>query len=842
MPIDPICGMEVSEDSEWKFTQDGMNYYFCCRNCRDKFASGAEAGANSGGEFVQLDLLGSFGGEEGGCYGDDEIKPQPSACCHGGSVEAADRSSDSSHKYICPMCPGVGSDHPDDCPKCGMALERNPSFVDEGRTVYTCPMHPEVEQEDPGTCPICGMALEAKLIQPVADDEDHELKSMTIRFWIGLLLTLPVMFLAMGEMVGLPVHNWFGSEVARWLQLVFTTPVFFWCGWPFLVRGVRSLKSGHLNMFTLIGLGTATAYFFSLFSLLFPHVIPESFHEHGSVPLYFEAASMITVLVLLGQVLELRARKQTGSAIRELMSLAPDEARVLRDGHEQKVPVSEVVVGDLLRVVPGDKIPVDGIITSGYSTIDESMITGESVPIQKQIDDEVIGGTVNQTGSFEMKAEKVGRETTLSQIVEMVANAQRSRAPIQKLADQVSSYFVPTVIVVSLLTFVVWSLFGPEDARLGYAFVNAVAVLVIACPCALGLATPMSIMVGVGRGAKEGVLIKDAESLEVLEKVDYLIVDKTGTLTAGQPQLVETVLVGDLQREEVLSIAAAIESQSEHPLAQAIVRAAQAEEVERRNASEFDSSTGLGVQGVVNDQKVLIGSLPFLQSADIHVEQSVIDHADNRRNDGSTVIYFALSGVPVALFAINDPIKQSTPDAVKGLHRMGIKIAMLTGDNRVTAQHVARQLNIDDVQAEVTPGGKHDRVEELRRQGYCVAMAGDGINDAPALAVADVGIAMGTGTDVAMESAGVTLVKGDLLGIERAIRLSRSTMSNIRQNLFFAFCYNIAGVPIAAGILYPFFGVLLSPMIAATAMSFSSVSVIANALRLRFARFDHSAD
>ncbi|MCA9116578.1 MAG: copper-translocating P-type ATPase, partial [Planctomycetaceae bacterium] len=588
-----------------------------------------------------------------------------------------------------------------------------------------------------------------------------------------------------------------------------------------------------LNMFTLIALGTGAAWLFSVFALLFPQLIPASFLEHGEVPVYFEAAAMITALVLLGQVLELRARQRTGSAIRELMSLTPETARVLREEGEQVVPLDQVQTGDRLRVVPGDRVPVDGTVLSGGSSVDESMITGEPVPVRREAGDPVIGGTVNQTGSFEMRADKVGSETTLARIVDMVAAAQRSRAPIQQIADTVAGYFVPAVILTSLLTFAAWAWFGPQPSPLAFALVNSVAVLIIACPCALGLATPMSIMVGVGRGAKAGVLIRDAESLETLESVDWLIVDKTGTLTEGQPRLTETITFTSIDAPQLLSLAAAVEQSSEHPLARAVVQAAREQQNGFPDATDFESITGGGVQGTVDGHQVLIGSPALLTARGISGVEPHQPRADELRRQGSTVIHVAIGGELAGLLAVTDPIKESTPAAVRGLHRLGLKVAMLTGDNEVTARAVAGQLGIDEVQASVSPQEKHDRVVELREQGRTVAMAGDGINDAPALAAASVGIAMGTGTDVAIESAGVTLVRGDLQGIEQAIRLSRATMRNIRQNLFFAFVYNVLGVPVAAGVLYPFFGLLLSPMIAAAAMSLSSVSVISNALRLR---------
>ncbi len=826
--IDPVCGMTVDEGQAPSAIHEGETYYFCCEHCLRKFT-------DSPGTYLSADAAPTAG--SGSCC-HPEVLTLETAFPRASSGETS-----SASRYICPMCPEAGSDEPGDCPTCGMALERNPSFRSgsPSKTVYTCPMHPEIEQDQPGSCPICGMDLEPKTIAAEDDDEDDgELTSMTRRLGVAVALSVPVVLLAMAPMVGIPVGQWIGVGLSRWMQLVLSTPVVLWCGWPFFVRGVRSLQTGHLNMFTLIGMGTGAAYAFSLFAVLFPQLIPESFKEQGSVPIYFEAAAMITALVLLGQVLELRARKQTGGAIRALLSLAPDTARVIRDGEEHVVPLDEVQVGETLRIVPGDKIPVDGTVTDGSSSVDESMITGEPLPVQKGKGDTVIGGTVNQTGSFEMRAEKVGSETTLSRIVEMVAHAQRSRAPIQKIADRVSGYFVPAVIAVSVITFAAWAWLGPDEARLATALVNAVAVLIIACPCALGLATPMSIMVGVGRGALEGVLIKDAESLETLETVDYLLVDKTGTLTEGRPVLSETILLGDavlgdIDEAELLSLAAAVEQQSEHPLAQAVVRATRERDIAIPKADEFDSVTGGGVRGMVNGRRVLIGKPSLLKESGVNGIDDAQQRANELRRQGSTVIHVAVDGGLAGLLAVSDPIKASTPDAVRDLHALGLKIAMLTGDNEVTARAVADQLHLDDVRANVSPQDKHDRVQQLKAEGYRVAMAGDGINDAPALAAADVGIAMGTGTDVAIESAGVTLVKGDLRGIEKAIRLSRATMKNIRQNLFFAMIYNALGVPIAAGILYPFFGILLSPMIAAAAMSLSSVSVITNALRLRSA-------
>lgn len=817
MATDPICGMKVDEESALSAVRDGQTFYFCSQHCLQEFECGSQPRNVS---------------DTGTADASHSCRHHPTESIAG--EKPASAAGRSAANYICPMCPEVESDVPGDCPKCGMSLEPNlvvrPQL--EGKTIYTCPMHPEIEQNHPGSCPICGMDLEPKVVT-VQEEADGELTSMTRRFWVSVVLTVPLFTLAMAPMVGVPVDQWIAPAVSRWIQLILATPVVLWCGWPFFVRAARSFTTGNLNMFTLIAIGTGAAYFFSLFALLFPNTIPDEFREHGAIPVYFEAAAMITALVLLGQVLELRARRQTSGAIRELMSLAPETARIVRDGGEVVVPLAEVRTGDILRIVPGDKVPVDGTVTDGTSSVDESMITGEPVPVGKTEGDTIIGGTVNQTGSFEMRADKVGSETTLSRIVEMVANAQRSRAPIQRIADTVSGYFVPAVIVIAVITFVVWALFGPAQSPLAYAFVNAVAVLIIACPCALGLATPMSIMVGVGRGAKEGVLIKDAESLETLESVDHLIVDKTGTLTAGRPTLTKIVTLTDVEESELLKLAAAIEQRSEHPLAEAVVRAARERDLTIPDATAFDSITGGGVHGTVDNREVLIGKPALLAQKGVAGIDEAQAQADEFRRQGGTVILVALDGRLAGLLPVTDPIKDSTPEAVHSLHDLGLKITMLTGDNEVTATAVAQKLGIDDFQAGVSPQDKHDYVDTMRTEGKKVAMAGDGINDAPALAASDVGIAMGTGTDVAIESAGVTLVKGDLRGIVRAIRLSRATMKNIRQNLFFAFVYNTLGVPIAAGLLYPIFGILLSPMIAAAAMSLSSVSVIANALKLR---------
>ena len=659
---------------------------------------------------------------------------------------------------------------------------------------------------------------------------------MTRRFWIATLLTAPVFLLAMAHFIpGLHLDHWIPPHLNQWTQLVFTTPVVLWAGWPFFVRGWNSLRNRHLNMFTLIALGVGTAYGFSVAALLFPQAFPPSFRTGSVVPLYFEAAAVITTLVLLGQMLEARARSRTGTAIKALLNQAAKTARVIRDGKEVEVPVAHVQKGDFLRVRPGEKIPVDGVIVEGRSSADESMVTGESMPITKVAGDKVTGGTLNQTGSFLMRAERVGQETLLSQIVAMVASAQRSRAPIQRLADKISGYFVPAVIAIAALTFVGWAIFGPEP-RFAYALVNAVAVLIIACPCALGLATPMSIMVGVGRGAREGILVKNAEALETLEKVDVVVVDKTGTLTEGKPRLVKIVTAQGFEENELLRIVASLEQRSEHPLAAAIVRGALERKLTLAEPEQFDSITGGGVFGRVQNRQVLIGNPRLLESKGASGLELPKAEAEKLQAAGATVIFAAIDGKAAGLLSVADPIKPSTPEAIAELHRLGLEVVMLTGDNEATAQAVAKKLNIDEIHAEVAPQDKYQEVKKLRAAGHIVAMAGDGINDAPALAAADVGIAMGTGTDVAIESAGITLVKGDLRGIVKAIRLSRLVMRNIRQNLFFAFVYNVLGVPIAAGVFYPFTGILLNPMIASAAMSLSSVSVIANALRLRKAR------
>jgi Cu+-exporting ATPase len=705
--------------------------------------------------------------------------------------------------------------------------------VPEG-TIYTCPMHPEIRQVGPGSCPICGMALEPEVASLDAPP-NPELADMTRRFWVGLVLALPAVVLEMGgHLVG--GHGWVDPTLSNWIQFAFATPVVLWAGWPFFVRGAQSLVTRNLNMFTLIAMGTGVAYAYSVIGTVAPGMFPATFRGHGgAVAVYFEAAAVITVLVLLGQVLELRAREATSGAIKALLQLAPKTARRIGDdGVDHEVEIDALAVGNRLRVRPGEKVPVDGIILEGRSSLDEALVTGESMPVTKEAGSNVIAGTLNQSGGFIMRAEKVGRDTLLSQIVKMVADAQRSRAPIQRLADQVSGWFVPVVIVVALIAFGAWAWFGPEP-RMAFGLVAAVSVLIIACPCALGLATPMSIMVGVGRGAQAGVLIKNAEALERMEKVDTLVVDKTGTLTEGKPKVVAIVPAAGFDETDILRLAASVERASEHPLADAIVRSAKERNLDLGKVNEFDSPTGKGATGKVDGKTVVLGNATFLQSLGIDA-QSLNDQGERLRGDGATVINMAVDGKLAGLFAIADPVKASTPDALKALAAEGIKVIMLTGDNRTTANAVAKSLGIADVEAEVLPDQKSAVVAKLQKSGRIVAMAGDGVNDAPALAAAEVGIAMGTGTDVAMESAGITLLKGDLVGIVRARRLSQATMRNIRQNLFFAFIYNAAGIPIAAGILYPAFGLLLSPIIAAAAMALSSVSVVGNALRLRITR------
>ena len=698
--------------------------------------------------------------------------------------------------------------------------------------IYTCPMHPEIEQDHPGACPKCGMTLEPKSIG-AEEEEQRETQSLSRKFWIALVLTIPVLLLAMGHVIpGLEIDSIVPKQIGKWIEFALTTPVVLWAGGFFFARAWQSIVNRSLNMFTLIAVGVGAAYFYSVVAVIAPGIFPTSFRRHGEVDLYFEAAAVITTLILLGQLIEAKARSRTGHAIKALLGLAAKTAHRIHDGQEQEIAVDKIQKDDVLRVRPGEKVPIDGVIIDGQSNIDESMITGEPMPVSKRAGDKVIGATVNQTGSFLMRAERIGSETVLAQIVQMVAEAQRSRAPIQKLVDTVAGYFVPAVIGVAIITFIVWSIVGPAPS-MAYALVNAVSVLIIACPCALGLATPMSIMVGVGRAAQAGILVKNAQAIEVTEKVTHLVTDKTGTLTAGKPEIVSQIGANNVGERDLLRIAASVESQSEHPLARAIVESAKKEKIELGNVTDFQSTTGGGVAGNLDGQTILIGKEKFLADSNVRFPEELTKEVHRLQERAETTVWVAANGKAVGVLEIADPIKPTSREAVRELHEMGLKIIMCTGDNRRTAESVARELGIDEFKAEVMPDEKIEIVRDLKSEGAIVAMAGDGINDAPALAAADVGIAMGTGTDVAIESAGITLVKGDLMGIVKAIHVSRAVMRNIRQNLFFAFIYNALGVPIAAGVLYPFFGLLLSPMIAGAAMSFSSVSVIANALRLR---------
>ena len=802
---DPVCGMDVNPDSAaGKYEHEGATYFFCNPGCLEKFRA-QPARYRSGASAPSVPLVSL------------------------GTPKLAGDSAD----YTCPMDPEVRQAGPGSCPKCGMALEPLTVAAPLTKTEYVCPMHPEVVRSQPGSCPICGMALEPRTAM-VEEEANPELLDMTRRFWASVVLSAPILFFAMAEMIpGQPLARLLSGLPLVWIQFALATPVVLWGGWPFFQRGWASVINRSLNMFTLIALGTGTAYFYSVVAALAPGLFPDSFRtESGEVAVYFEAAAVIVTLVLLGQVLELRARSQTSSAIKALLGLAPKTARIVRDdGTEIDIPLEHVEPGDRLWVRPGEKIPVDGVVLDGNSSVDESMVTGEPIPVEKIEGDRVTGGTVNGTGSFVMRAERVGSETLLAHIVRLVSEAQRSRAPIQRLADVVASYFVPAVVLVAVITFIVWALVGPEP-RLAYALVSAVAVLIIACPCALGLATPMSIMVGTGRGATAGVLIKNAEALEVLEKVDTLVVDKTGTLTEGKPKLTTVVALQGRSEQELLRLAASLERASEHPLASAIVAGAREKDLELAEERDFRSLTGKGVTGTVDGHAVTLGNLKLLEELVID-PGALAGQAEGLRRDGQTVLFVAVNGRPVGLLGVADPIKQSTPEAIRMLHRDGVRIVMLTGDSRTTAEAVARKLGLDQVEAEVLPEQKSEVVKRLQAQGRVVAMAGDGINDAPALAQAQVGIAMGTGTAGAMGTASVTLVKGALRGIARARRLSRGTMRNIRQNLFFAFIYNSLGVPLAAGVLYPVFGLLLSTIIASAAMTFSSVSVISNALRLR---------
>ena len=822
LAIDPVCGMTVDpKNAASKYGYNGRTYYFCSQHCLTKFTEEPEKFLKQTHEHSG-DMHGTarrpVDGHQTRTAADTPktTKPDDGACV-----------------YVCPMDPEIRESKAGACPKCGMALEAAIIAAPATRVEYVCPMHPEIVQNEPGSCPICGMVLEPRTVT-LEDAPNPELVDMTRRFWISAALSVPLFIVAMADMLaGQPLQHVASPRLLTWAQLVLATTVVLWGGWPFFERGWRSIVNRSPNMFTLIAIGVGAAYVYSVVATLFPDIFPPSFYGHsGTVAVYFEAAAIITTLVLLGQLLELRARSRTSSAIKALLGLSPKTARLIReDGREEDVPLDRVKVGDRLRVRPGEKVPVDGAVVDGVTSIDESMVTGEPIPVEKSKGSKVTGGTVNTTGSVVVEAQRVGSETLLAHIVRMVSEAQRTRAPIQRLADIVSAYFVIAVIVVAALTFVAWALFGPEP-RMAYAIVNAVSVLIIACPCALGLATPMSIMVGVGRGATEGILIKNAEALEVLEKVDTLVVDKTGTLTEGKPKLSEIITVAGIDRKEILRLAASLERGSEHPLAAAIIAGAEKEGLPLSAAESFRSLTGKGVIGKVDGLSVALGNIALLQELGIN-PGALLERAEELRKEGQTVMFVVVEGGAGGLLAVSDPIKESTYEAIKILHHEGIRIVMLTGDSRTTAEAVARRLGIDQVEAEVLPKQKLEVIKRLHSQGRTVAMAGDGVNDAPALAQAHVGIAMGTGTDVAIESAHITLVKGDLRGIAKARRLSRATMRNIRQNLFFAFFYNVLGVPIAAGVLYPFFGILLSPIIASAAMTFSSVSVIGNALRLR---------
>jgi len=806
---DPVCGMKVSRVSSNHILHQQHDYYFCSQHCAEKFSTDPV----------------SFEGKD-------------QACEHHHAKKSTVQDNPDA-MYFCPMCPGQEQQGPGICKSCGMALEPMAAPTLKEKTEYVCPMHPEVVRNAPGSCPKCGMALEARTV--TLDEENPELDDMSHRLKVSTVLAVPVFILAM---VADLVPSWLPSALTmsavQWIEFVLATPVILWGGWPFFERFWLSVKTWNLNMFTLVGLGVGVAWLYSVVALLLPGLFPPVMQMDGAngerlVDVYFEAGAVITSLVLLGQVLELRARSRTNEAIKLLLGMAPKTARrVSDDGTEADVPMEDVVAGDVLRIRPGEKVPVDGVVTEGESNVDESMVTGEPVPVEKVVGEKLIGATINGNGSLLMRAEKVGADTLLSQIVNMVSKAQRSRAPIQKMADTVAGYFVPAVVGVALIAFAVWMLAGPEP-RLAHAIVNAVAVLIIACPCALGLATPISIMVGTGRGATAGVLIKNAEVLEIMEKVDTVVVDKTGTLTEGKPSLSTVQAVADMHEDQVLRLAASLERASEHPLAEAIVAGASGKGIEPESVNGFTAITGKGVSASVGGMAVLLGNVRLMQDNGIDTE-AVAKFVEEHQSGGETVMYLAADNSLAGLIGVSDPIKASTPDAIKELHHEGLEVVMLTGDNHNTAAAVAAKLGIDRFEADVLPDQKAAVVKALQTEGKTVAMAGDGINDAPALAQADVGIAMGTGTDVAMESAGVTLINGDLTGIVRARRLSRATMKNIRQNLFFAFIYNSAGVPIAAGALYPVFGLLLSPMIAAAAMSFSSVSVITNALRLRSAK------
>jgi len=811
MATDPVCGMTVEpERAARTAAHGGKTYYFCSAHCKSAFERDPGKYATPGGTADTERAAGLKAG-------------------------APPTASSSVVMHTCPMHPEVRQSGPGVCPKCGMAFEPETAAAAPSRTEYVCPMHPEIVRNEPGYCPLCGMALEPRVTG--GEEENAELLDMTRRFWVSVALAVPVFAMAMGsEFAPAFVARIISGRPLQWIELALATPVVLWGGWPFFARAWQSLINRSLNMFTLIALGVGIAWIYSMVATLAPTIFPPSLRmADGTVAVYFEAAAVITALVLLGQVLELRARSHTSAAIKMLLNLAPKTARIVRaEGREEDIPLEQVQPGDTLRVRPGEKVPVDGVVVEGSSAVDESMVTGESLPAEKHQGDRVIGATVNGTGGLLMQAERVGSDTLLAQIVHMVSEAQRSRAPIQRLADTVSGYFVPAVVAIAVATFSVWGLWGPEP-RFAHAMINAVAVLIIACPCALGLATPMSIMVGTGRGAMLGVLIKNAEALEIMEKVDTLVCDKTGTLTLGKPRLTGVIAANGFREDDILQLGASLERASEHPLAAAIIGGAEERKLAPLPVADFQSVTGKGVRGEVNGKAVAIGNRKMLET--LNVDPGALnEHATVLRAEGQTVMFVTIDSKPAGLIGVADPIKNSTAEAIRALHEEGLRIVMLTGDNKITAEAVARKLGIDRVTAEVQPEQKAEIIKQLQAEGRVVAMAGDGINDAPALAQAQVGIAMGTGTDIAMESAGVTLLKGDLRGIVRARRLSRATMRNIRQNLFFAFIYNALGVPIAAGVLYPVFGLLLSPIIAAAAMSFSSVSVVTNALRLNRVR------
>lgn len=858
MERDPVCGMSVNPASaNLTAEHQGKTYYFCCQSCAQKFfadpgqyvngkaltarerqgAAAPLASANNGPKPVSSPALPNAPAstsprpaqapQDNSHSADVIVEPEPK--------RVGKPLRDLKRTYVCPMDPEVRQNESGACPKCGMALEPEVLARPETKIEYTCPMHSRVVRDKPGNCPKCGMTLEPR--QVAAGEENPELDSMALRFWISIILTLPILLFGMN--FGMPGHglsSWLSPHVAAWVELALATPVVLWAGSPFFQRGWDSIRNRSANMFTLISMGIGLAYIYSLIGVLLPGIFPTSFRDKsGGAPVYFEAAAAITTLVLLGQVLELRARERTGNAIRVLLKLSPSVARLVRaDGTEMDIPLQEVAVGDLLRVRPGAKIPTDGVVTDGTSAVDESLMTGEPMPVEKSPASRVVGGTINGTGTFVMRAERVGNDTLLYQIIRMVSEAQRSRAPVQSLADRVASFFVPAVIFVAITTFVAWSLLGPQP-KFAYALLNAVAVLLIACPCALGLATPMSIMVGTGRGALAGVLVKDAESLELLEKVDTIVLDKTGTITEGRPHLASITAADGQSELDVLRLAATLEGPSEHPLAAAVNDAAKERNIEMGDLADFHYRPGKGITGAVDGKQAALGSRALF--GELNLPLGELDaRAQSLETEGQTVVFIAANGKAVGILGVADPIKSTAPEAIEQLHRQKLQIVMVTGDSERVAKAVAQKLGIERVEAETLPGQKSEIVGRLQAEGRIVAMAGDGINDAPALSQANVGIAMGTGTDVAMESAGITLFRGDLRGIVRARTLSKLTMRNIRQNLFFAFVYNAVGVPVAAGVLYPFFGLLLSPVIASAAMTFSSVSVISNALRLRRAK------